>query len=244
MKLRNLSNIFAVFAVVGLLQSCARTGEDVWDDTKSAGRHLSRGVQALGGKYGNSRQVHSRSEFEGADDAYPYDQYSYQECGQPYDYVPLQDQVNEESSMYQCQQPRETPGEHGSSIPGIEAFREPSTNPQLAGIFQNIHFEYNSNLVKGQQNLQIIHQIADYLKRHPNTYVFIEGHTDERGPQAYNLALGSRRANEVRYLLLNEGVNHDNVFTISYGKERPLIMESSEDGWAQNRRAQFKIYER
>ncbi|MFI5344134.1 MAG: OmpA family protein, partial [Chlamydiales bacterium] len=110
--------------------------------------------------------------------------------------------------------------------------------------FRTIYFEYDSSLVKGQANLQTIHRIADYLRSHPNVYVFIEGHTDERGPQAYNLALGSRRANEVRNLLLSEGVNPNNLFTISYGKERPLIMENHEEGWSKNRRAEFKVYVR
>jgi len=99
-------------------------------------------------------------------------------------------------------------------------------------------------MVKGEQNLQIIHNIADFLRKHPNIYIFVEGHTDERGPQAYNLALGVRRANAVRNLLISEGINPDNVFTISYGKERPVILERHEEGWAKNRRDEFKIYER
>src|SRR5204863_3856415 len=126
----------------------------------------------------------------------------------------------------------------------IQAFLDPSTNPQLAGIFRPIYFDYNSDLVRGPQNLQIVHNIADFLRTHPNMYVFIEGHTDERGPQAYNLALGARRANAVRNLLINEGVDPDHLFTISYGKERPLVMENHEEGWSKNRRAEFKIYER
>ena len=116
--------------------------------------------------------------------------------------------------------------------------------PQLAGIFRPIYFEYNSSLVKGGQNLQTIHAIVDFLRYQPHFYLFIEGHTDERGPQAYNLALGSRRANAVRNLLISEGVNPDHLFTISYGKERPVILEQNEAGWAKNRRAEFKIYER
>ena len=142
------------------------------------------------------------------------------------------------------QPPRETPGEMGSSIPGIEAFRDPSTHPQLASVFRSIYFEYNSDLIKGPENFSTLHQIADYLRSHPNVYLFIEGHTDERGPDAYNYALGLRRANTVRNRLLNEGVNPDRVFTITYGKDRPVVLEKHEEGWAKNRRAEFKIYDR
>lgn len=231
-------------------QSCSRNGNDFWDNTRSAGRHMSRGMKALCGGTCDSRQIRSRSDFECIEDDCCYDQgngfedcaYSTQDC----EYVPLEDQVNDEVAMADMLAPpsRETPGEAGSSIPGIQAFRDPNTIPQLAGLFRNIYFEYNSSLVKGPQNLQTIHAIADFLRRHPNMYVFIEGHTDERGPQAYNLALGSRRSNSVRNLLIAEGVNPDNLFTISYGKERPIVLEQHEEGWSKNRRVEFKIYER
>lgn len=245
-----------------MLQSCNRSSDDVWEDTKSAGRHLQRSAKAFVGCHGDSRQIRSRSDFEGVDDEYcmpdacyqDYDYqnqypatYGYEEQAQPaYDFVPLQDQANDDIAMgdYLARQPRESPGDPGSSIPGIQAFQDPSTIPQLAGIFRNIYFEYDSSLIKGQSNLNTIHQIADYLRTHPNVYVFIEGHTDERGPQAYNLALGSRRANTVRNMLINEGVSPDNLFTISYGKERPVVMENHEEGWSKNRRAEFKVYAR
>jgi len=242
------------------LQSCTRTSDDVWEDTKSAGRHLQRGAKAMVGCHGDSRQIRSRSDFEGIEDQYcepegsyqNYDyqcqdtMYNYSEQEQPeYDFVPLEDQANEMAMAdYLSRQPRETPGEEGSSIPGIQAFQDPATIPQLANIFNIIYFPYDSSLIKGQANLQTIHQIASYLKSHANVYVFIEGHTDERGPQAYNLALGSRRANTVRDFLINEGVNSDNLFTISYGKERPVVMENHEEGWSKNRRAEFKVYAR
>lgn len=230
------------------LQSCSRTGNDFWEDTKSAGRHMSRGMRTLTGAPANSRQVMSKADFECIDDGFGYDPASLQDCEYapyPADYVPMQDACNDVGMADMIsQQPRETPGEPGSSIPGIEYFRDPNTIPQMAGIFRNIYFEYDSSLVKGQENLQIVHGIADYLRRNPNVYVFVEGHTDERGPQAYNLALGSRRSNAVRNILISEGVNPDNLFTVSYGKERPIILERHEEGWAKNRRCEFKVYVR
>lgn len=236
-----------------MLQSCSRTGNDVWEDSKSAGRHMKRGASALGGKQGNSRQIRSRSDFECIDDenCFPDGDVrasDYQDAysgGQDGEFIAIDDPCNELASADMVSRPpRETPGEPGSSIPGIQAFRDPSTIPQLAGIFQPIYFEYNSNLVKGSQNLQTVHSIADFLRSHQNVYIFIEGHTDERGPQSYNFALGSRRSNAVRNLLISEGINPDRLFTISYGKERPCVLERHEEGWSKNRRAEFKIYER
>jgi len=86
--------------------------------------------------------------------------------------------------------------------------------------------------------------MATYLKAHPHTYVIVEGHCDERGPEAYNLALGTRRAQHVRSLLIQHGVNVDQLHTISYGKEQPEAYGHSPQDWAKNRRAHFKIYEK
>lgn len=253
MNKRNIFFLTALLGTIFFLQSCTRTGNDVWEDTKSAGRHMKRGARAFGGKQGDSRQIRSRGDFECIEDESCYPDGSiqasdYQEAysgSQDGDFIPIDDPANELGSADMVSRPsRETPGEAGSSIPGIQAFRDPSTIPQLAGIFLPIYFEYNSSMVKGSQNLQTVHRIADFLRSHPNVYIFIEGHTDERGPQAYNLALGARRSNTVRNLIISEGINPDRLFTISYGKERPVVLEQHEEGWSKNRRAEFKIYER
>lgn len=145
---------------------------------------------------------------------------------------------------YVAPQPKDSPGDPGSPVPGIDQFRDPSTMAGLGYIFSTIHFEYNSSMVKGAQNQETIQKIATYMKSNPSTYVFVEGHCDERGPEAYNLALGSRRANSIRNTLIKEGVSPNNLFTISYGKERPIAFDSNEDAWAMNRRADFKLYAR
>jgi peptidoglycan-associated lipoprotein len=135
------------------------------------------------------------------------------------------------------------PGGLGGQIPGITGFYEPKGS-ELAMIFRTIHFGYNRHTINGQDNLARIDRIVDYMQRHPNLYLFIEGHCDERGAAAYNLALGSRRSNSVRALLVKQGVDYNRVFTVSYGKERPLANGKGEAAWKQNRRAQFKIHEK
>lgn len=251
MKIHSFYFLVSLMGASCLFQSCTRTGDDVWDDTKSAGRHVQRGIRSLGGKQGDSRQISSYEEFECIDDecAYPgtnFQEYNYtNRSNTPCDYVPLIDQEHQQLSMDEVsRQPRETPGEPGSTIPSIEAFRDPSTIPYMASTFRNIYFEYNSSLIKSSDSLQTIHDIADFMQHHPRVYVFIEGHTDERGPQLYNFALGARRSNTVRNLLINEGVNPDRLFTVSYGKERPLVLENHEEAWSKNRRVEFKVYER
>jgi peptidoglycan-associated lipoprotein len=238
MKTFNLlfnSIAICVLLLTGAATGCRRCGCEVLEDTRTAGRHFNRGVGSLGGKHGDSRAVASREDF------YPY----YDSYVTP-DYIPLPDQNPCDISMgeFVAPQPREIPGDPGSSIPGIDAFKDPATCPELAGVFRMVHFEYNNYLVKGNENMDIVHDVARYMSSHPHTYIFVEGHCDERGPEAYNLALGARRSDSVRNLLINGGVDPDRIFTISYGKERPLVLEHHEEAWGQNRRAEFKVYQR
>lgn len=225
------------FFVAGMIStSCQRSSDEVVCDTKSAGRHVQRGINTLGGKHGESRELRSSDDFDGTASKNGGDDFVSLETDRtPNLHVRDSDQTS---------QPRETPGELGSQIPGIDAFKDPSLDPELAAIFQNMHFDYNNSLVKGDENLAIAQKIADYLKGHPNVYIFVEGHCDKRGPAAYNLALGANRSNAVRNLLITEGADQEHIFTVSYGKERPLVEGDGEEFYKLNRRAQFRIYER
>ena len=77
---------------------------------------------------------------------------------------------------------------------------------------------------------------AAWLQRFPAVTLIIEGHCDERGTREYNLALGARRAQAVKDYLASLGVGAARVETISYGKERPVCVESNDACWGQNRR--------
>ncbi len=83
--------------------------------------------------------------------------------------------------------------------------------------------------------------VATWMNNYPAVAVTIEGHADERGTREYNLALGERRANSVRDYLVALGVNANRLSTVSYGKERPAVLGSNEDAWAQNRRGVFVV---
>lgn len=243
MNARATFTLITLFAVLISFSGCRRSSNDIWEDTKTGSRHINRGVKSFGGKCGDSRAICNPADFQGPMDDVQWASNSSSNVSQ--DFVPLSDQPrSDEIAMaeYVSRQPTETPGDPGSSVPGIDSFRDPATLPEVSGIFRNISFDYNSYLVKGQSNFDTLRDISDYMRGHPNTYIFVEGHCDERGPEAFNLALGARRANAVRNELLQNGVNADNVFTISYGKERPLVMEQHEEAWSKNRRAEFKIY--
>ena len=78
---------------------------------------------------------------------------------------------------------------------------------------------------------------AQYLMANQGLRVTVEGHCDERGTREYNIALGERRANSAKNYLVSLGVPASRITTVSYGKERPAAMGSTESAWAQNRRA-------
>ena len=85
------------------------------------------------------------------------------------------------------------------------------------------------------ESQQILSRQADWLRRYPNVTVTIEGHCDERGTREYNLALGERRAQAAKNVLVASGIPGSRISTISYGKERPTVVGSNEEAWAQNR---------
>lgn len=82
---------------------------------------------------------------------------------------------------------------------------------------------------------------AEYMKQAPNAYVIVEGNTDERGTNEYNLALAERRAQNTRQYLVELGIDSARLRTVSYGEERPLFPGQDEDSYAQNRRADFVV---
>ena len=86
-----------------------------------------------------------------------------------------------------------------------------------------------------------LEKLASWLTTYQNVTITIEGHCDERGTREYNLALGERRADAARDYLVALGVDGGRLSTISYGKERPAVLGSNEEAWAQNRRAVFVV---
>ncbi len=105
----------------------------------------------------------------------------------------------------------------------------------VVNIGDRVFFAYDSYSLTPEAQ-QIVAQQAEWMKRYPNVRLSIEGHCDERGTREYNLALGERRANAVKTYLTAQGVDMSRVSTVSYGKERPAVMGSSAEAWAQNRR--------
>ena len=108
--------------------------------------------------------------------------------------------------------------------------------PQLAPV----HFDYDKFELR-ESDLYALKQNAQYLVSNPDIIILVEGHCDERGTIAYNLALGQKRAAAVREYYGQLGVALGRIGTISYGSEKPVNPEHTEEAWAYNRRAETKI---
>ncbi|KAF0126234.1 MAG: peptidoglycan-associated lipoprotein [Elusimicrobia bacterium] len=85
---------------------------------------------------------------------------------------------------------------------------------------------------------------AEILKSRKEWLAVVEGHCDNRGTVEYNLALGQKRAKEVRDYYVMLGVPESVLGTISYGEEQPACPEETEACWSMNRRAETKVRSR
>ncbi len=118
----------------------------------------------------------------------------------------------------------------------------PSPNVSLTDLFkqniQTIYFDYDQSEIRPDQ-LSRLQTDAAWLKEHPGVKFVVEGNCDDRGSEEYNLALGDRRANAVKEFLVKQGVPQTSIMTVSYGEERPVCREDSDNCFQQNRRASF-----
>ncbi|AHV93511.1 MULTISPECIES: peptidoglycan-associated lipoprotein Pal [Bordetella] len=116
-------------------------------------------------------------------------------------------------------------------------------NPQsILAQQRSVYFDFDSYGVSDQYR-GLVETHARYLASHPQQHIKIEGNTDARGGAEYNLALGQRRADAVRRMMTLLGVADAQIETISFGKEKPKALGTTEADYAENRRADI-VYQR
>ena len=126
--------------------------------------------------------------------------------------------------------------------------QEPDTQAALAApdgrdsfLNEHVYFDFDSDAL-GPEAQSLLQIKAQWLTDNPDVLaVMIEGHCDERGTEAYNMALGARRAEAVKKYLTDMGMTNLTIQTQSYGEEQPVDVEHNEAAWAKNRRANFVI---
>jgi peptidoglycan-associated lipoprotein len=112
-------------------------------------------------------------------------------------------------------------------------------NEELAKL-EDALFDYNKSTIRPDANVVLkddVGVIRGILANYPSQKLQIEGHCDERGSEEYNMALGDRRARAVEDFLTQMGIPNNQLTLISYGKDRPVCTDQTEDCWQRNRRA-------
>ena len=113
---------------------------------------------------------------------------------------------------------------------------DPLNDPSSILAKRSIYFDVDSYIVKDEFK-SVIDAHGKYLVSRPDRKILIQGNTDERGGSEYNLALGQKRADAVRRALAQQGVPDSQMEAVSFGKEKPKALGSTEDAWKENRRA-------
>lgn len=107
----------------------------------------------------------------------------------------------------------------------------------LTDALRVLHFEFDSATLSDSDR-KLLRQHAAFLKAQSDVKARLEGHTDERGTQEYNMALGERRARAAAVFLQSQGVKAGRLEVISYGETKPMAEDENEEAWSQNRRVE------
>ena len=116
--------------------------------------------------------------------------------------------------------------------------RDPLKDPSNILSRRSVYFDYDSNVVKDEFK-PVVAAHAKYLSSSRAARVTIQGNTDERGSREYNIALGQRRADAVKEMMTLLGASSAQIETVSFGEEKPRAQGSTEQAFAENRRADF-----
>ena len=112
---------------------------------------------------------------------------------------------------------------------------------QAIRITDKIYFEVNENTIR-PDSFAILSAIATTMLAHPEVKrVRVEGHSDSRSSDAYNLELSQERSEAVRQFLIEKGVSPDRLVAVGKGEREPLDSRENPDAWELNRRVEFLI---
>ena len=112
----------------------------------------------------------------------------------------------------------------------------PLTDPGSILSKRSIFYDYDSDVIKDEFK-PVVTAHAQYLSQNRNAKIAVQGNTDERGSREYNLALGQRRADSVKKMMMLLGVQEAQIETVSFGEEKPRATGTDEAAYSQNRRS-------
>jgi peptidoglycan-associated lipoprotein len=132
-------------------------------------------------------------------------------------------------------QPIQQGGVAGVDLTSKPGARSILTDPNSPLSKRSIYFDYDRYDVKDEFR-PLVELHARYLRDNQQMKMLIQGNTDERGSREYNLALGQKRSEAIKRMMLLMGAKEDQIEAVSLGEEKPKAQGSTEEAWAQNRR--------
>jgi len=152
-----------------------------------------------------------------------------------------QDKTGKPDMTREGQKPSENIVEKKSGADVASADKEGSKAAmEKEGMFSDVRFDFDKYDIK-EEFKPTLKSVSSHMLKNNDARLLVEGHCDERGTNEYNLALGDRRAKAARDYLVSLGVASGRIDTLSYGEEKPLCSEQTEECWAKNRRAHFVL---
>ena len=118
--------------------------------------------------------------------------------------------------------------------------RDSATTGARSTLLAPVYFDYDASELRDDSRAALEAKLP-IMTRFREVRVRVAGHTDDRGSDEYNLALGQRRAASVKRFLSERGVDEARVEIVSFGKERPTCEDQAESCWSRNRRAEFEV---
>jgi len=131
-----------------------------------------------------------------------------------------------------------TSGTSGSGVSGTTTGANPLRDPRNILSKRSVYFDFDSYAVKDEYK-PLVDAHAKYLQANRPARMTIQGNCDERGSREYNIALGQRRADAVKRMMLLSGATDSQIETVSFGKEKPRNQGHDDGAWAENRRDDF-----
>ena len=129
-------------------------------------------------------------------------------------------------------------------ITTVEIMLEPSLvvlQKTKIEILEKVFFEFGKAVIK-PESFELLDQVADVVNTHPDLgRVQVEGHTDDKGNDKYNLELSQARAESVRQYLIGKQVPADQLLAVGFGETQPIVPNTTDEGRGQNRRVEFNL---
>lgn len=118
--------------------------------------------------------------------------------------------------------------------------KEENTDEVLADVFDNLNFEFGKADIK-KESFPYLDKLADTLLKAKNWTLEIQGHTDDKGTDEFNLKLSQNRADAVKKYLVSKGIVADTITAKGFGESVPLVANDTDANREKNRRVEFKI---